>query len=95
MRTTPPIPPTSPTPGNRSAARTNWRRLGSATAATAALLVAGFGTAVDASAAAGTTATKTVVSKSTAAKAGSTKVTWTRSCAEPKKKGRWPATRCA
>ncbi|MFJ9475281.1 peptidase S8 [Streptomyces mirabilis] len=87
MRTTPPIPPTSPTPGNRSAARTNWRRLGSAAAATAALLVAGFGTAVDASAAAGTTATKTVVSKSTAAKAGSTKVTWTRSCAEPKKKG--------
>ncbi len=84
VRTTP-IPP-RPAPGNRSAARSNWRRLGSAAAATAALLVAGFGTAVDASAAVGTTATKTVM-LADAAKAGSTEVTWTRSCAEPKKKG--------
>ncbi|MGW5123530.1 S53 family peptidase [Streptomyces sp. NPDC004069] len=49
-----------------------WRRVGSAGAATVALVLAGFGTAVHADAAAGTT---------------SSTVTWTRACAVPSKAG--------
>ncbi|MGQ4381833.1 S53 family peptidase [Streptomyces sp. SAS_270] len=68
-------------PDNRRPIRAGWRRIGSAAAATAALLVAGLGTAVDASAA-------PAVTPSAAAKAASSKVTWTpEGCATPKKKG--------
>jgi subtilase family serine protease len=81
LRTSPPIPPA---PRNRSAARTSWTRIGSAAVATAALLVAGLGTAVEASA---DPATAKAVAKSASATATSSKVTWTRSCAEPKKEG--------
>jgi subtilase family serine protease len=69
MRTTSP----RTTPGNREAAPGRWRRIGSAVAATAALVLAGFGTAAHADAA-------------TSAKAGtSSKVTWTKACATPAK----------
>ncbi|WP_055490610.1 S53 family peptidase [Streptomyces sp. TP-A0356] len=71
MRTTPP---------NRPAIRGRWRRLGSAAVATAALVLAGLGTAAHANAA------STAAAKTTATSA-STKVTWTRSCAVPKRKG--------
>ncbi|MET7702827.1 S53 family peptidase [Streptomyces sp. NPDC005485] len=68
-------------PANRRPIRAGWRRIGSAAAATAALLVAGLGTAVDASAA-------PAVTPSAAAKAASSKVTWApEGCATPKKKG--------
>ncbi|MER6127254.1 S53 family peptidase [Streptomyces sp. NPDC001795] len=57
---------------NRPAPRGGWRRVGSAAAATVALVFAGFGTAVHADAAANTT---------------SSKVTWTRACAVPGRAG--------
>jgi subtilase family serine protease len=56
-----------------------WRRIGSAAAATAALLIAGLGTAAHASAAPTAPATQHTTQASPA------KVTYTRSCAEPKK----------
>ncbi|MFL4905332.1 peptidase S8 [Streptomyces sp. MMS24-I2-30] len=59
-----------PTPGNRAAAQGRWRRTGSAVAATAALVLAGLGTAAHADAA------------STPPQA---KVTWTNACATPAK----------
>ncbi|MCZ0988395.1 S53 family peptidase [Streptomyces diastatochromogenes] len=60
MRTTPPARPAAPG---------RWRRIGSAAAATAALLLAGFGTATHADAAA----------------PSSSKVTWTSACSTPAK----------
>ncbi|MFJ5534643.1 peptidase S8 [Streptomyces sp. NPDC093261] len=66
------------TPPNSSAIRGRWRRIGSAAAATTALLLAGLGTAAHANAA----PTTAVASASPSAK-----VTWTRSCAVPRKKG--------
>ncbi|MFJ6086622.1 peptidase S8 [Streptomyces sp. NPDC092369] len=61
------------TPPDRPSARSGWRRLGTAAAATAALLLAGFGTAVQADAAPSATTAK---------------ATWTATpCATPKHKG--------
>ncbi|WP_369234845.1 peptidase S8 [Streptomyces sp. R21] len=68
------------TPHNSGQRHANWRRIGSAAAATAALLVAGLDTAAQASAA--------PVATTTTAKSTSTKVTYTpESCATPKKAG--------
>ncbi|KPI15790.1 hypothetical protein OK074_8526 [Actinobacteria bacterium OK074] len=68
---------------NAPVRRGKVRRIVSASAATAALVIAGLGTAAQADAASSTTTkAATAVTKST-----STKVTWTRSCAEPTKKG--------
>ncbi|MFF3514773.1 peptidase S8 [Streptomyces sp. NPDC002573] len=64
------------TPPDSAPIRGRWRRIGSAAAATTALLLAGLGTAAHANAA-----------STTATAASSAKVTWTRSCAAPKKKG--------
>ncbi|MFJ4784165.1 peptidase S8 [Streptomyces sp. NPDC088794] len=61
------------TPPDRPSARSGWRRLGTAAAATAALLLAGFGTAAQADAAPSATAAK---------------ATWTATpCATPQHKG--------
>ena len=69
MRTSPP---------NAPAIHRRWTRIGSAAAATAALVFAGLGTAAQANAAPAATTAKTT----------SSKVTWaTTPCATPKKKG--------
>ncbi|MGW5258130.1 S53 family peptidase [Streptomyces sp. NPDC004012] len=64
------------TPPDSASIRGRWRRIGSAAAATTALLLAGLGTAAHANAA-----------STTATASPSAKVTWARSCAVPKKKG--------
>ncbi|KOG33184.1 S53 family peptidase [Streptomyces resistomycificus] len=72
MRTQPPNTPTK---------RRRWTRMGSAAAATAALVFAGLGTAAQASA-------TPEVTTAVAAKTTSSKVTWSATpCATPKKKG--------
>ncbi|WP_405881324.1 S53 family peptidase [Streptomyces sp. NBC_01136] len=72
MRTSIPQEPARP------AVRGKWRRIGAAAATTAALVLAGFGTAVDASAAPATTTTAKATAAST-----SSKVTWSPACSTP------------
>ncbi|MFJ7904871.1 peptidase S8 [Streptomyces sp. NPDC096198] len=71
------------TPPNTPATSGRWRRVGSAAVATAALLLAGLGTAAHADAAPTAAASK----QATASAPASAKVTWTRSCAVPRAKG--------
>jgi subtilase family serine protease len=76
-------------PPNSPHIRGNWRRLGSAAAATAALLIAGLGTAAHASAAADTTAsTKKVSARTIAAQVAKAHVQYTKAgCGATPKKG--------
>ncbi|MFF4802751.1 peptidase S8 [Streptomyces sp. NPDC001351] len=79
MRTT---TPNSPHTSGR------WRRIGSAAAATAALVLAGFGTAVQANAATtATTAAHKVSTKAIAAQVAKAHVQYTKACAATPKKG--------
>jgi subtilase family serine protease len=75
-------------PPNSPHIRGKWRRIGSAAAATTALLIAGLGTAAHASAATDTTAsTKHVSAKAIAAQVAKAHVQYTKACDATPKKG--------